>query len=371
MTSHWPAAHLVEPMHHLYSNTQGVFKREDTLSELFSTYNGYGQGDVLSLLPAMLLVSWQFKMLDVRFPSVEKGAYYDDRNFRGSRDQLNELDKQLHMFDAMAGHITQADKTAFVCTNSKDKKWLQKIKLGGCVPKCPQYVELVGCMVTSAKQRQCALQDKRLSRTINSIARIIAAPVGAARRIRAFCAKAIPMAIYGMQWGCPSVAMATRFRSKALRCIWGSSSKMRCMEVVVGVLNDPTKVDHYYAAAYRSILDARRMLLKSSARYDQFILLLMRYDESEDINGVTGPVHGLVANIGAIGAEIKIDGNQIFICTKLRTKVDLLTPHRTHLQACIREACRHTVMRHLQQRDVDEKKYKGARFLLMFLRSSM
>ena len=286
---------LVELMFHLYTNMERIFKKGSSLSEPFSAYNGYGQGDVLSLLPAMILVSWQFKMIVVKFPTVGKGAYYHDRNFRGTRETLVELDKHIHEFDKMAGHSTQADKTVLVCTNPKDRKILKRTKLGGEYPKRRLVTEIVGCMITAAKRKHCVLQDKRFAKTTATINRIISAPVGTARRIRAFCAKAIPAATYGMQWATPSLAMATRFRSRTMRCIWGNSSKMRCTEVVSGIINDPTRVDHYYAAAYRSILDVRRMLKKSTQRYDQFIEQLIYYSGCSLIDGVTGPAHGFIA----------------------------------------------------------------------------
>lgn len=37
----------------------------------------------MTLLPALLLVSWQFKMVQARFPHVQMGAYLDDRSYRG------------------------------------------------------------------------------------------------------------------------------------------------------------------------------------------------------------------------------------------------------------------------------------------------
>ena len=80
--------HLAEMTHHLYTNMERVIKKGRTLSRPFTAYNGFGQGDVLSLLPALLLVSWQFKVIDKTHPLVQKGAYVDDRNFCGSLDEL-------------------------------------------------------------------------------------------------------------------------------------------------------------------------------------------------------------------------------------------------------------------------------------------
>ena len=98
-------------------------------------YNGVGQGDILSLIPAMVLVSWQFRMMDELYPEVEKGAYFDDRNFRGTVKQLIALDADLHAFDKAAGHSTQADKTEFAVINKKCKETLKKTKLQGHYPK--------------------------------------------------------------------------------------------------------------------------------------------------------------------------------------------------------------------------------------------
>ena len=43
-------------------------------------------------MAAEYLLSKQFKMLDILKPNVSKGAYYDDRNFRGTLYDLTELD---------------------------------------------------------------------------------------------------------------------------------------------------------------------------------------------------------------------------------------------------------------------------------------
>ena len=71
---------------------------------------------MLSLLPALRLVSFQLKVIEKLVPKVEKGAYMDDRNFRGKLQDLLEVDRIVHHFDNLAGHETQAIKTAFIRT---------------------------------------------------------------------------------------------------------------------------------------------------------------------------------------------------------------------------------------------------------------
>ena len=50
-------------------------------------------------------------MMDVIRLLVENGTYMDDRNFRGTIQQLIHFDTDLHECDMMAGHATQPDQT--------------------------------------------------------------------------------------------------------------------------------------------------------------------------------------------------------------------------------------------------------------------
>ena len=72
-------------------------------------------------------------------------------------------------------------------------------------------------------------------------------------------------------------------------CSWGTASKLRCAEIVVGILNDPTRIDHMLAAHSRAFIDARRMLMKSQERMDRLITDLKLYKGKGQ--GV-GPMHG-------------------------------------------------------------------------------
>ena len=105
----------------------------------------------------------------------------------------------MHEFDAAAGHSTQAEKTAFICASADDRKKLKAMTLQGVHPKVPLYTEIVGCLITATQKRICQVSNNRVGKAQNCVMKIISAPVSAARKIRAFCAKIIPMATYGMQ----------------------------------------------------------------------------------------------------------------------------------------------------------------------------
>ena len=70
-------------------------------------------------------------MINSLHPTIQKGAYLDDRNFRGSVDELIKLDRTIRDFDAAAGLTTQHDKTEYAMTNLQEKKQLQKLRKSG------------------------------------------------------------------------------------------------------------------------------------------------------------------------------------------------------------------------------------------------
>ena len=122
----------------------------------------------------------------------------------------------------------------------------------------------------------------------------------------------IPMATYGMQWAAPNVAVARKLHTEAMQCIWGSSSKVRCFEAVLAVLQDPTKVDHTFASAHRAILDVRRTLLKSQHRHEHFLDDLHVYANNGAVSVVVGQVHGQIMHLSTIDAQITIADGDLF-----------------------------------------------------------
>ena len=124
-----------------------------------------------------------------------------------------------------------------------------------------------------------------------------------AKKITATMGKLLPSYTFGTNWSTPSMTLAARLRGQILSCIWGKQSHMRCPEIVLGLLNDCTRVDNLYASAYRAFIDARRMLRKSSTRYDAFIETSLMYTGKDYING---PVNGFYQYANVLGIHITI-----------------------------------------------------------------
>ena len=61
-------AHLAELTFHLYTSMVRTMRKETALSPPSVAFNWFGPGDIMSPLPALLLVSWQFKVVEQMHP---------------------------------------------------------------------------------------------------------------------------------------------------------------------------------------------------------------------------------------------------------------------------------------------------------------
>ena len=115
-----------EMVTHLYQNLHRYIKLGSSYGPLMRPFNGLGQGDSTSLLDALALVSVQSKMLDSVLPDLRKSACLDDRNLRGSIEDVTTALKLITRFDEFAGHIINPTKTTAMTSNNKLKKTLRR-----------------------------------------------------------------------------------------------------------------------------------------------------------------------------------------------------------------------------------------------------
>ena len=98
---------------------------------------------------------------------------------------------------------------------------------------------------------------------------------------------------------------------------------MRCAEIVIGILNEPTRADHYYAAVHRAFNETRRMMVKNDTRYRKFYedifwykkLLIKRrigakdkFEDDEKEYGA-GPVNGFMTYAEEMVMKVELPKN--------------------------------------------------------------
>ena len=74
---------------------------------------------------------------------------------------------------------------------------------------------------------------------------------------------------------------------------------------MLGILNDPTRVDHTFAAVLRTMIDARRMLMNSEDRYQQVTGILHNYAAS--VQQAPGPMHGFVVKAATAAIAVSLE----------------------------------------------------------------
>ena len=77
-----------------------------------------GQGDPLSLLVAILVVAAQVNMINHFYPNIAVGAVVDDRNIRGTFDDVIGTVKLITDFDHLAGQINNIPKMEAIATTA-------------------------------------------------------------------------------------------------------------------------------------------------------------------------------------------------------------------------------------------------------------
>lgn len=185
--------------------------------------------------------------------------------------------------------------------------------------------------------------------------------------------------LYGTQWAIPSCRCIRSLRSKIISSVWGTGSRLRCAEVILDILFDPTALDPTYAIALRTILVARRMLAKDAARRTTNMrtvrTALERLEarpltcghgfgvggegsntktlkKSHPSLNVPGPIHGLIRAATLIDAKLKYSPTHcdVLLCFPSCAKAYLLGSPADYLATLIREAARHSILSHLVNR---------------------
>ena len=142
--------------------------------------------------------------------------------------------------------------------------------------------------------------------------------------------------------------------NRLISAIWRKHSRMRCAEIVLAGLHEPTRVDLFFAAAYRGIMLSRRIALKSDARYAQFVRSVTAARTSVKLRNLHGPAHGFLRSCAALGISVDIEGDEIFLTMPTGTRIALSSLLSAYLATCRKEAAQHVILQHLADRVGDE-----------------
>ena len=238
----------------------------NALGKPFTTYNALGQGDPLTLVVALLHVSVQFIALDQICPRMKKSAVVDDRNIRGTKEDILLAWQFIYKFDVRAGHLTNPAKLALLATTKEGKAWCQELTLEGAKPKILDKEVLVGDVITTVRTGNGLLANKRVSHAVRGAEKILAMDVNQRLKKHGCNAVVIPRLLACSTWTRPAAKKLNTLRNKLVSTSIGRHRLLRCGEVVTAILRDASREDPWGALIAGTILKTRRMLMKSEER---------------------------------------------------------------------------------------------------------
>jgi len=344
----------------LYQNLTRYIKIGNSYGKPFSASNGLGQGDSFSLMVALTLVSVQFDFLAAKYPNIKAGSCVDDRNIRGSVENIMMAYTDIAEFDRLTGHFNNPKKLAMSAVHKNCRKKLAKFNVGThdnpIFPRIFLKETLVGDFINVTRAPARQLSERRITYTIQAANRVVRCPCGQSLRARAVATKVIPRMLQGVQWTFPAMASLHKLRSIILSAIWSTTRLMRCPEIITAILADPTKIDPWVATIVKIILNIKRIISKSDERHFQFIQTV-KFAQDSSSSKIQGPAHTFVTMLKLLDLDLDLNeqsdtGNQatIWISDIFRARVDLLGDTKTSIKNKLRTWCRRAILRTLSLR---------------------
>lgn len=204
-------------------------------------------------------------MLQHRALHVEQSALIDDRTLDTEDVQQFELaiGKVVKM-DQLMGHTTNADKSKVLATTKRTRKQVGQMATGGLKLNLVSDFKLLGHRCVAAHRFIIQGAGKAAAEARIRVQRTATLPLIHASKLRVLKTSPVKVFTAATQWGRAKMASIARLKTDILKVVWGRTRKVRCMEVVLGLLYEATDFRPRSAMVWSTIANPRRMMLKDS-----------------------------------------------------------------------------------------------------------
>ncbi len=348
-------------MQYIASGLRRYVKVAGTYGAVIDQANGAAQGCTMSVVVANLYVATLFNYLSDRFPGADLSAFLDDRNVTAtSARELISIIAATTEFDNLAGHKTNVDKSIAFATEAGDRRLLQDARFGGKAIKVQQSAVVVGHEIKVNGVKGAAFLNERAAQARDRVDKVQKV-TGTRKQKKQLVKQAlIPSIVSGTMWQLLATKTLEGLRNAITKVIWGVGRALRCKEVLLSVLNDPTEVDPVAAIVFKRLDDARRLLLKSERRMN----IAYHIHEASTNNGeeeeddqrryCLGPVKGMRQVAGFMGGILRTSDRGFHIeFGDERPDLWVTNPSRSDWKEKAKEAIRISIARQLTKRLVD------------------
>ena len=183
---------------------------------------------------------------------------------------------------------------------------LKQISVQGNTTPVVTTEDMVGHQISAMKKRSIQHATKRTEKATLRALKVEGLAMTRKQKTRLIQGAIIPVATVGTFWDIPSKKSLASLRSEILKAIWGKGRKMKSLEMVLAILNDPTLTDPLAALVYNRLSDARRLMNKSNERLllaqhtFEFIKAETKGGDTETPNhAVSAPIFNKIQGPGA------------------------------------------------------------------------
>ena len=235
---------IARQLHYLYTNLKRYIRVAGTYGAVVEQTNGVGQGCSMSIIVANLYVTTLFRFLKCKFPDIELGAFLDDRNFT-ARDigQLVKVLEATAEFDATAGHKTNLTKSTIFGNSPVLRKELKSVSVNGQSTPVVTTEKMVGHQINAMRKRSVQHISSRSESAAIRARKVGGLAMTRKQKARLIQVAVIPAASVGTLWDIPSKKSLAALRAEVMNAIWGKGRKLRSAEMVMAVINNPTRTD--------------------------------------------------------------------------------------------------------------------------------
>ena len=303
-----------------------------------------------------MYVSCQFRRLHCIAPAVSTKAVIDDRTFKGPEDQVHKALVDVIDYDKAAGHDTNPEKMTLTATTRKLRIEITKWVFGELSPKVVLAQKLVGDVITVHKNGAKELVGERLQYAIRTAARVKSLQCSNSTKACAVRSVAIPRLLPSTLWAKPLESGLKKMRTQLVATVIGKARSLRCPEVVISICTDPLKMDPQSLVMATTLLNARRMMLKSERRRSDFIndarAAVARFQPGAKLSIPVGPVKGVLDVCSKWTSRTNVSYRDLTLIPLHGPPCNLLSSTKKQLKDFLREMARQSIWADLAEQMV-------------------
>ena len=185
---------------------------------------------------------------------------------------MTEVLNAIETFDKAAGHKTNLSKSYVFANTQAARDELRKHNAAGKDTSIVTIANMVGHDITAKRSRDTrAITERTIKATLRATKATSMMDITRKQRTKLITNAVIPAAVSGTMWATPSKRASNTLKTEVLKAIWGKGRKLRSPEMVLAVINNPTRADPLGALVYKRLSDARRLLNKNQGRLHRAI----------------------------------------------------------------------------------------------------